>query len=331
MSPPSPKIPRGVVIHGGVGTLSPAELTPELDAAYRATLAESLEAGNEALASGGSAVDAVCAAVRIMEDSPLFNAGRGSNLDERGVVSMDASIMDGSTLGAGAVADVTDVRYPIDLARLVMERSENVMLCGPGAEAFARAQGMESTDQAFFVTERRLAALERAREAVGARPNTIRGFGPVGDVDPTDFTDPRNRAGTVGAVARDAGGRLAAATSTGGMANKPRGRVGDSPIIGAGTYAGRLCAVSCTGWGEYFIRHAVAHDVHARMAHGGATLRDAVRGIIHGSLEAHVPGAGGLVAIDYEGNAVLSFNTGGMYRGWMELDGEPVVDIYGEG
>lgn len=313
------RIERGLAIHGGVGTLPRENMTRSLEADYREALTHSLEAGNEALHSGGTALDAVCAAVRVMEDSPLFNAGRGSNFDERGVVSMDASIMDGDALDAGAVADVTDVRYPVDLARLVMERSEHLMLTGPGAEAFARAHGVEATEASFFYTARRWADLQRARENRGARPNV------VGSARPAD------RAGTVGAVARDGAGRLAAATSTGGMANKTWGRVGDSPIIGAGTYASHLCAVSCTGWGEYFIRHAVAHDVHAHMAHGGVGLARAVHGVIWETLEARVPGSGGLVALDRDGNVELCFNTPGMYRGWIDRDGAPHVALYREG
>jgi beta-aspartyl-peptidase (threonine type) len=313
---PDLRIDSGVVIHGGVGTLSPEDLTPDLEAAYRETLDASLRAGHDSLSSGGSAMDAVCAAVRVLEDSPLFNAGRGSNFDERGVVTMDASVMDGQTLDAGAVAGVTSVRNPVDLARLLMERSEHLMLTGAGAEAFARTVGLEDTDPAFFHTERRWEDLLREREAAGGRPNVL---GPV---------DPTSRAGTVGAVARDPDGRLAAATSTGGMANKTWGRVGDSPIIGAGTYASELCAVSCTGWGEYFIRHAAAHDVHARMAHGGASLKQATHGVIWETLHAHVPSSGGLVAVDGQGHVELCFNTPGMYRGWVDQEGRRSVSIY---
>ena len=316
---PTPHVSRGLAIHGGVGTLPESEMTPELAAAYRAALRESLLAGHTVLAAGGGAVDAAVAAVQVMEDSPLFNAGRGSNFDERGVITMDASIMDGSTLGAGAVAGVTDVRSPIRLARLVMERSEHVMLVGEGAEAFARAHGIEATDPAFFRTERRWADLERARERAArrgaTRPNVLG----------------EEAAGTVGAVARDGAGRLAAATSTGGMANKTWGRVGDSPIIGAGTYASARCAVSCTGWGEYFIRNAAAFDVHARMTHGGATLGEAVRGVVFETLHAQVPRSGGLVAIDDSGHVELCFSTPGMYRGWIGAEGEPRVAIYREG
>ena len=310
------RIDTGVVIHGGVGTRSPEDLTPGLEAAFREALDASLQAGHEALSTGGSSMDAVCAAVRVMEDSPLFNAGRGSNFDERGIVTMDASVMDGRTLDAGAVANVTGARNPVDLARLVMERSEHLMLTGAGAEAFARAMGLEAVEPSYFHTDRRWQELLREREAGGDRPNVL---GPA---------DPTSRAGTVGAVARDRDGRLAAATSTGGMANKTWGRVGDSPIIGAGTYASGLCAVSCTGWGEYFIRHAAAHDVHARMAYAGNSLRQATHAIIWDTLNAHVPGSGGLVAIDVEGRVELCFNTQGMYRGWVDQEGRRSVAIY---
>lgn len=316
------RITRGVAIHGGVGTIPASAMTPEQDAAYRATLRESLLAGHEVIAAGGRALDATVAAVAVMEDSELFNAGRGSNFDERGVVTMDASIMDGATRAAGAVAGVTDVRSPVALARLVMERSEHLLLIGEGAEAFARAQGVEVTPPDFFHTERRWEEMQRAKASGGpARPNVL-GDDPAGAA-----TD---RAGTVGAVARDATGGLAAATSTGGMANKLWGRVGDSPVIGAGTYASDRCAVSCTGWGEYFIRYAAAYDVHARMEYTGASLAEAVHGVIFDTLAARVPRSGGLVALDADGTVELCFSTPGMYRGWIGEDGEPRVAIYAE-
>lgn len=313
------RIDSGVVIHGGVGTIAREAMTTELEAGYREALTTSLEAGHGVLQAGGSAVDAAVASVRVLEDSELFNAGRGSNFDERGVVTMDASIMDGCTLGAGAVAGVSDVRHPIEVARLVMDRSDHVMLIGEGAEAFARRQGIESTSPSFFHTDRRWAELQKAKESEGARPNVL------GDPDPVD------KSGTVGAVARDRAGRLAAATSTGGMANKTWGRVGDSPIIGAGTYASELCAISCTGWGEYFIRHVVAYDVHARMRYTGVGLAEAVRGVVWETLDKVVPGSGGLVAIDREGHVELAFNTPGMYRGWIDSDGVMKVAIYKDG
>ena len=318
-----------IAIHGGVGTLPRDAMTPETESAYRAALAASLEAGHALLRDGGRAVDAVVAAVRVMEDSPLFNAGRGSNFDERGVVTMDASLMDGATLDAGAVAGVTDVRNPVELARLVLEGSEHVMLVGEGAERFARLHGVVSTDADYFHTDRRWDALQRAKATGSRRPNVL------GDAsDPAGVgggEDGEGKTGTVGAVARDVEGGLAAATSTGGTADKTWGRVGDSPIIGAGTYASRRCAVSCTGWGEYFIRNASAFDVHARMAHGGASLADAVRGVIFETLERQVPRSGGLVAVDADGRVELCFNTTGMYRGWMDGEGEARVDIYGRG
>jgi len=329
-------IRSGVALHGGVGTLPRSGLTPELETVYRDTLDESLKAGHQALDDGGTAVDAVVASVRVMEDSPLFNAGRGSNFDERGIVTMDASIMDGSTLAAGAVAGVTDVHNPIELSRLVMDASEHVLLIGEGAEAFARAQGIERTEQSFFHTERRWSELERAREHVGERPNVLGGArdssaGPArttDTVDPTEATDPTARSGTVGAVALDREGRLAAATSTGGMANKSWGRVGDSPIIGAGTYAGDQCAVSCTGWGEYFITHAVAYDVHARMEYAGMSLAEATHAVVLVKLEAQVSSAGGLASIDREGNVEMCFSTEGMYRGWVDESGRTTIAIF---
>ncbi len=318
-------IRSGLALHGGVGTLPRAELTSALEFAYRTTLDESLKAGHQALDDGGTAVDAVVASVRVMEDSPLFNAGRGSNFDERGIVTMDASIMSGDTLAAGAVAGVTDVRSPIELSRLVMDASEHVLLIGEGAEAFARTQGIERTEQSFFHTERRWSELKRARERPDDRPNVLGGADPN---HPTDPVSPTERAGTVGAVALDRSGRLAAATSTGGMANKSWGRVGDSPIIGAGTYAGEQCAVSCTGWGEYFITHAVAYDVHARMEYAGMSLAEATHAAVLVKLEAQVSSAGGLASIDRKGNIEMCFSTEGMYRGWVDESGRTTIAIF---
>jgi len=330
MSQSAGSIKSGVAVHGGVGTLERSALTPELEAAYRNTLDDSLMAGHNALETGGSAVDAVVASVQVMEDSPLFNAGRGSNFDERGIVTMDASIMNGDTLAAGAVAGVTDVRHPVELSRLVMDASEHVLLIGEGAEAFARTKGIASTERSFFHTERRWSELEKARQHPGARPgilSAVRNSSSTSNANP-ETTDPTDRAGTVGAVALDAEGRIAAATSTGGMANKTWGRVGDSPVIGAGTYAGEQCAVSCTGWGEYFLTHAVAYDVHARMEYLGLSLADAAYATVRGKLEARVPGAGGLVAIDRNGNVEMCFSTEGMYRGWIDENGQATTAIF---
>jgi L-asparaginase / beta-aspartyl-peptidase len=331
------QITQGVAIHGGVGTLSPAALTPDLDRAYRGVLAESLEAGNRTLAAGGTALDAVVSSVRVMEDSPLYNAGRGSNFDERGIVTMDASIMDGGTLRAGAVAGVTTVRNPVELARLVMDRSEHVLLIDAGADAFARSQGLVLTEPSFFHTDRRWKELEEARKKKDGRPNVLGSTENPGTVDRTDgadgvgaldVIDPTHNSGTVGAVARDAAGNLAAATSTGGMANKTWGRVGDSPVIGAGTYASRHCAVSCTGWGEYFIQSATAYEVHSRMALLGESVAEATHHAIWETLERQVPGAGGLIAIDSHGSIEFAYSTPGMYRGWIGDDHPATLAIF---
>lgn len=342
--PTTPRVEWGVVIHGGVGVLPRSRMSEELEAAYRACLQESLHAGHRALADGGAAEDGVVEAIRVMEDSPLFNAGRGSNLDWEGVVSMDASIMRGPDLGAGAVAGVTDVRSPIHLARRVMEECPHVFLTGEGAEAFARKVGIEVTPNEWFVTPRRLEALEsaRAREAVGdSTPNTVSRPPDVPaaeeeperpDVAGTGGSDdpltPADFAGTVGAVALDREGRIVAGTSTGGMANKKWGRVGDSPVIGSGTYASSRCGVSCTGWGEFFIRNAVAHDIDARMAYLGVSLSEAAHQVIHETLESQLTGLGGIVALDGEGHVEMAWNTAGMYRGWIGADGRFEVGIY---
>lgn len=349
-NPTSPRVQWGLVIHGGVGVIPPEEMTKELEAAYLKTLRESLLAGYEGMKGNGTAADGIVESIGVMEDSPLFNAGRGSNYTSDGVVSMDASIMVGNTLEAGAVAGVSDVRHPIRLARLVMERCPHVMLSGPGAETFAREMGMESTPAEFFHTERRWNELlaAQAREAKGdGAPNTVdlqdagalaAGAEPLaaapqtgGEGASSPATSPedlKENSGTVGAVALDAQGLLVAGTSTGGSANKKWGRIGDSPIIAAGTYAGSHCGVSCTGWGEYFIRHAVAHDVQARMAYLGISLREATHQVVMEKLEAHRSGLGGIVAMDRDGNLEMTYNTRGMYRGWVDQDGRIEVAIY---
>jgi L-asparaginase / beta-aspartyl-peptidase len=309
----------GLVIHGGVGVIPREAMPPELEAEYLRTMEVSLLAGYDAMQGGGTAADGVVESIRVMEDSPIFNAGRGSNFTAEGVVSMDASIMVGDTLEAGAVAGVGDVRHPILLARLVMEKCPHVMLSGAGAQAFAREMGMESEEPNYFFTQRRWDALQaaREREAQGdAVPNTL------------DLEAGRFSSGTVGAVALDSGGRLVAGTSTGGSANKKWGRIGDSPIVGAGTYAGSHCGVSCTGWGEYFIRHAVAHDIQARMAYLGLSLKEAAHQVIMEKLEAERPGLGGVVAMDRDGYVEMCFNTQGMYRGWVDQEGRIRVAIY---
>jgi beta-aspartyl-peptidase (threonine type) len=338
----------GLVIHGGVGVLPEDLLTPTLEAEYRATLTASLQAGFQAM-EGGSAADGVVASIEVMEDSVLFNAGRGSNFTTDGLVSMDASIMTGNTLEAGAVAGVAGVRNPIRLAKEIMQACPHVMLSGAGAENFARERGLRMESPEFFFTQRRWDDLQAAktREAEGeARPNTVdvddvqalaAGAEPSGSDAASTGSDPssrmtddelRHRSGTVGAVALDRGGLLVAGTSTGGSANKKWGRIGDSPVIAAGTYAGSHCGVSCTGWGEYFIRHAVAHDIQARMAYLGISLREAARQVVMEVLEDQRPGLGGLVAMDREGNVEMSFNTRGMYRGWVDSEGRIEVGIF---
>jgi L-asparaginase / beta-aspartyl-peptidase len=298
-----------LVIHGGAGTISPDQMTPDIEHDLRAALQRSLDAGQTILRNGGSSLDAVTAAVRVMEDDPLFNAGRGAVFTSAGTHEMDAAIMDGRTLRAGAVGAVARVRNPIDLARPVMEKSPHVMLAGTGAEDFARALGLRIVDDKYFYTEQRWEALQSVRAARSE---------PVSDAD---------RHGTVGAVALDEAGNLAAATSTGGNTNKRPGRVGDSPIIGAGTYANnKTCAVSATGDGEFFLRTVAAHDLSALMEYGGRNLAEAARVVIEkvGALG----GAGGLIAIDCEGNIALPFNSTGMYRGYVDVAGQSFVGIY---
>jgi L-asparaginase / beta-aspartyl-peptidase len=314
----------GIVIHGGAGTLLREAMSAEREAEYRAKLDEALRAGHAVLQGGGSSLDAVQAAVTVMEDSPLFNAGRGAVLTSEGTVEMDASIMDGRTLAAGAVAGVKDVRNPLALARLVMERTPHVMLTGDGAGAFAREQGVALATEGYFITDFRLRQLREAREGESRdsrhdRPQAVTGLSPAA-----------RTSGTVGAVALDRHGNLAAATSTGGMTNKRWGRIGDAPIIGAGTYAdNQSCAVSATGHGEYFIRAVVAYDICARMRHGGKTLATAAHEVVMERL-VEMGGTGGVVAIDRQGNVALPFNTTGMYRGFMGPDGRAHVAIFAE-
>jgi len=302
-----------LVIHGGAGVVK-ADLTPQKEAQARADLAAALEAGYAVLAAGGSSLDAVAAAVVVMEDSPCFNAGRGSVFTHEGRNEMDAAIMDGATLRAGAVAGVHHAKNPILLARAVMERSSHVFLAGEGAEAFARTAGVELAEAEYFRTDERWEQLQKAlREEREQR------------VDPSKT--PHH--GTVGAVALDAHGRLAAATSTGGMTNKRWGRVGDSPLIGAGTYANARCAVSATGWGEYYIRSVAAHDICARVEYGNRSLAEAANEVALGVVP-RLGGDGGVIAVDAEGRIAMPFNTDGMYRGWVDRDGVARVMILSE-
>lgn len=302
-----------LAVHGGAGVIR-ATLTPGIEAAVKADLARALAAGHAVLAHDGHALDAVAAAVVVLEDSPHFNAGHGAVFTHDGRNELDASIMDGETRRAGAVAGVERVRNPVLLARAVMERSDHVMLLGAGAEAFGESVGATFVEPAYFRTDTRWQQLQEAiaKEAVGAQSEQGRAI----------------HYGTVGAVALDARGRLAAATSTGGMTNKRWGRVGDSPIIGAGTWADAHCAVSATGWGEYFIRAVVARDIAARMEYGGATLAAAASAVIDEVIPA-LGGDGGIIAIDADGHVSLAFNTDGMYRGWIDAEGIAHVAILG--
>ena len=331
----------GLVIHGGAGTISRDSMTPEREAEYRASLERALRAGHDVLAAGGPALDAVVAAVQVMEDDSLFNAGRGAVFTNDGRNELDAAIMDGPTLRAGAVAGVTTVRSPIALARAVMEQSEHVFMAGRGAEAFAEAQGMEAVPSSYFRTQARWEALEQARAA------ELRTEQPPeeqeeedNDAPPEDerfyFKDVRedspnaHRFGTVGAVALDQRGRLAAATSTGGMTNKRWGRIGDVPVIGAGTYANARCGVSGTGWGEIFIMNTVARDICARMEFEKLTLQAAADRVIQEVLPAQAQDTGGVIALGADGEIVWSFNTPGMYRGRIDQNGEVTLGIYGD-
>jgi len=301
----------GLAIHGGAGTLPRAEMRGEQELNYRAGLGEALDAGYAVLEARGTSLDAVTRAVMVLEDNPLFNAGRGSVFTYDGRNELDAAIMDGRTLRAGAVSGLAHIKNPIDLARAVMEHSEYVMLSGAGAEEFALSRGVALVPQSYFHTPERWRQLERVRGGdAGLSPLTI------------------SHVGTVGAVALDDDGRLAAATSTGGMTGKRYSRVGDSPIIGAGTYADdRSCAVSATGHGEIFIRAAVAHDICARMRFGGRRLRDAVREVVLEELPA-LHGEGGVIAIDPSGEIAMEFNSEGMFRASRKSGEEPLIAIY---
>ncbi|MDD5333160.1 MAG: isoaspartyl peptidase/L-asparaginase [Rhodoferax sp.] len=324
----TPPVPL-IAIHGGAGTISRASIGTEQKAAYQAALKDVLLAAQQLLAAGGSALDAVSLAVDLLEDCPLFNAGHGAVFTHDETHELDAAVMDGATLRAGAVACVSRVRRPLRAARAVMERSEHVLLVAAGAEAFAQACGLELVDPAYFSTEARRAQLQRARSsdatlldhdaaALVFRPSAA-GAPPL---------DEGSKLGTVGAVALDVHGNLAAATSTGGMTNKRPGRVGDTPLIGAGTYAdNRTAAVSCTGSGEMFMRVVAAYDVCARMAYAGQSLAAAAQEVVMQVLPA-IGGRGGLIAVDALGNLSLPFNTEGMYRGFARVGEAPQTAIF---
>jgi beta-aspartyl-peptidase (threonine type) len=301
----------GIAIHGGAGTLPRADMSADAERRYRAGLKAAIDAGFAVLEAGGTSMDAVTGAVVLLEDNPLFNAGKGAVFTLDGRNELDASIMDGSTLKAGAVCGVTRIRNPVQLARAVMEKSEQVMLAGAGAEEFAAAVGFSFVPQSYFHTPERWMQLERIR---------------AGDAGLSALTI--SHIGTVGAVAVDARGSLAAATSTGGMTGKRYQRIGDSPIIGAGTYADdRSCAVSATGHGEVFIRAVVAHDICSRMRFGGRSIGEAVREVVLGELPA-LGGEGGVIAIDARGEIAIEFNSEGMFRASRRQGEEMRIGIY---
>lgn len=295
-----------LAIHGGAGNVTPERITPDKQVLYQQRLTEALTAGEKILKDGGASIDAVMAVVQMMEECPLFNSGKGAVFNADGKNELDASIMDGKTMKAGAVAGVTTIKSPIGAARRVMDSSAHVMLAGVGAEEFARLQGLEMVDPSYFYTEESWQEYLKVKAKVEAN----------------------GRKGTVGAVALDIHGNLSAATSTGGMVFKKYGRIGDSPIIGAGTYANNeSCAVSCTGHGEFFIRNAVAYDVSARMLYLGETLEQATDYIVNQKLKAQ--GAmGGLIAVDKNGNVSMPFNTEGMFRGYVKSTGENAVLMF---
>src|ERR1700730_588394 len=303
-----------LVVHGGAGTIERDKMTVEKEREYRTGLENALKAGYDILKTGGSSLDATEAAVRVLEDDPHFSAGKGAVFTSAGTNELDAAIMDGRTLKAGTVAVLRHIKNPVELARLVMERSPHVMLSGEGAEKFATENGVRLVDQKYFFTQERWDALQKMKAAEKNRHATM------------IITD-QDRHGTVGAVALDQNGNLAAATSTGGTTNKRPGRVGDSPIIGGGTYANNAtCAVSATGDGEYFIRATVAHDISAMMEYRGVKLSEAAQTVL--DKVAKLGGSGGLIAVDRGGNIALPFNTSGMYRGHIDPNGKFVIEIY---
>ena len=303
-----------IAIHGGAGTLIKGKMTPEKESAYKAALENALKSGYAILENGGTAMDAVEDAVKNLEDSPLFNAGRGSVFSANGTHEMDASIMDGSNLKAGAVTRVTGIKNPITLSRDVMNHTEHVFLAGDGAMDFAKSQNYEVLDPSYFHDELRYNQWQKLKGS--------------DDFQLDHSLKKDSKYGTVGAVAMDQEGNIAAATSTGGMTNKRFGRVGDSPMIGAGTYANnKTCAVSCTGSGEFFIRGVVAYDVSALMEYKGLSLSDAASEVIHKRI-LEIGGDGGLIAVDTQGNIAMPFNTEGMYRAMMNSEGQELIAIY---
>lgn len=318
-----------LAIHGGAGTILKESMTPELESAYKQKLKDALNAGYSVLKSGGSSLDAVEVAVKVLEDSPLFNAGKGSVFTAEGTNEMDASIMEGKTLKAGSVAGVTTIKNPISAARAVMEKSPHVMMTGKGAEKFAAEQKLEIVSPEYFFDSLRYKQWQKIKETEKIQLDHSEDRGDVKPSFDVEFNpNPDSKFGTVGAVALDIYGNLAAATSTGGMTNKKFGRIGDSPIIGAGCYANnKTCAVSCTGHGEFFIRSVVAYDISTLMEYKNLTLQQAAETVIDKKLT-ELGGTGGVIAVDAQGNIAMPFNTPGMYRGVVKENGEVEVSIY---
>lgn len=323
----SPQTPRlGFMIHGGAGVIQRGSLSPEKEKEYRAKLEEAVLAGYKALQDGKSGLDAVETAIRILEDSPLFNAGKGAVFTADGKNELDAAIMEGKTLKAGAVAGLRHVKNPITLARAVMEKSPHVMMIGEGAETFAKEMNIELVPEKYFWTQERWDALQRIIKQEQEKEKAKKEGKKVSQIDLR--LEAANKFGTVGAVALDKDGNLAAGTSTGGMTYKKYGRVGDVPIIGAGTYANNdSCAVSATGWGEFFIRLGVARDISALMEYSVLPVQQAADRVIHQKLQT-LGGDGGIIAIDKFGNMAISFNSEGMYRAYINKEGKPVIEIY---
>ena len=313
-----------IVIHGGAGTILKKNMTPEMELEYKRVLELAINTGYAILKNGGSSLDAVEKTINILEDSPLFNAGKGAVFTNQGKNELDASIMDGKTLKAGAIAGVTTVKNPINLARAVMEKSEHVMLSREGAEFFARQHNIEIVNPAYFYVESRYQSLLRAQE----KDKTT-----LDHNDKTEFYDSNikdSKFGTVGCVALDKKGNIAAGTSTGGMTNKKWGRIGDAPIIGAGTYANNAtCGISATGWGEFFMRNVVAYDISAMMEYKGFPIEQAANEVIQKKLT-KLGGDGGIIGLDKNGTIVMEFNTAGMYRASIDSNGKLTIGIYKE-
>lgn len=312
--------PVALVIHGGAGNMSREHMKPAQEKIYQTALEEALLTGYKVLKSGGTSLDAVEATIMVLENNPLFNAGKGAVLTNEGRAELDASIMDGKTGKAGAMAGVSTIKNPIQGARAVMEKSNHVLMAGKGAEKFARKEGLSMVHPSYFFTEGAYQNLERARKNNSYGVNSGR--------PERSWETAFDKFGTVGCVALDQYGNLAAGTSTGGMNNKLYGRIGDSPIIGAGTYADNAtCAVSCTGHGEFFIREVVAYDISALMKYRQLSVNDATREVVMNKL-AEKGGSGGVIALDAKGNVAMTFNTTGMFRGYVKDDGKPVTGIF---